>query len=164
MAHPFIEHLKKDHEKQRELGQKLRMANHFDEFNQAWKDYYIALYPHLIGEEDSIFLFLLEKSESARVRAVEALQEHYVDRILMSEINELDLDEETFHAKAYVLEKVNRMHIYEEEIVHFPLLERLALKAEMDELFKIKYLNREEEGKEDARRNLRKFPTSDKYQ
>ena len=154
MAHPFIEHLKKDHVKQREMGQRLREAQSEIERKQAWEEFFMELYPHLYGEEASIFDYLLSKGGTARVRANEALQEHYVDRILMREINELNLDGETFHAKAYVLTKVNQVHLDEEERVHFPLLEELATPKEMDELFNKKYERREEEVKGEARAML----------
>lgn len=154
MAHPFIEHLKKDHDEQREMGKRLWEANRVEERRQAWENFYMELFPHLYGEEASIFDYLQAKGGSPRVRANEALQEHHIAKILMREINDLAVNGETFHAKVYALDKLNRAHLDEEERVHFPLLEELATDAELDWLFMHKYEAREDEAKEKARLNL----------
>jgi hemerythrin-like domain-containing protein len=154
MSHPFVEHIKKDYEKQREMGKRLREARNLKELFDTWNEYFMELYPHLNGEEASIFDFLESKGGLAQARADEAMEEHHVDKVLMKEINDLAHEGKPFHAKAYVLDKLNRVHIDEEEQVHLPLMEKLATEEEMDGLFKQKYEKREKEVKGEARTML----------
>ena len=146
MSHPFIEHLKNDHEAQRQLADKLSTAKTKEEkenYRQALAD---ALYPHIEGEDASIFNYLKSKGGEARKGALEAMQEHHLDRILLWELMDLDIDDEIFSAKAKVLAEVNAHHLDEEEEEHFPKIEDLATPAELDELFQA-YEQREEEVK-----------------
>jgi len=148
MTHPFIEHLLKDHDKQRDFAEKLSSAETREDKEKYRQALYDALYPHIQGEDASIFDFLSGKGEEARAGALEAMQEHHVDRCLLKELMALDLDDEVFTAKAKVLQEVNDHHLDEEEEEHFPLLQSLATDAELDELFEI-YETTEHEIEED---------------
>jgi hypothetical protein len=135
MPHKFIEHLLKDHEKQRELAEKLVNAKTIDEKEKYRQELYDALYPHIMGEDASIFDYLKGQGKEARAGALEAMQEHHVDKILLKELMDLDPDDEIFTAKAKVLKEVNDHHLDEEEEEHFPLLQKLADDEMLDELF-----------------------------
>jgi hemerythrin-like domain-containing protein len=144
MTHPFIEHLKKDHETQRQLADKLSAAKTKEEkehYRQAFAD---ALYPHLEGEDASIFKYLKSKGGEARKGALEAMEEHHVDRVLLRELMKLEIGDEKFTAKAKVLNEINAHHLEEEEEEHFPRLESLAGKEKLDELFEAYELREEE--------------------
>lgn len=149
VAHAFIEHLKGDHEKQRKLGKELREETDPEKRKALWEDFYEELFPHLLGEEASVFNFMEESGGSAREEALKAMQEHHVAKILMDEINDLDFDDEEFGPKVYMLDRHNREHIREEERTYFPILEKIASDDEMDFLFDEKYEKTEEEIKED---------------
>ncbi len=146
MSHPFIEHLRKDHEVQRHLAEQLSNSETSEEKNKFRQALAGALYPHIEGEDASIFTYLKSKSGKAHKGALEAMQEHHLDRILLWELMDLDIDDEIFSAKAKVLAEVNAHHLDEEEEEHFPRLEGLATHAELDELFQA-YEQREEEVK-----------------
>lgn len=135
MAHAFIEHLLKDHDKQRQLAEKLVKATTVEDKEKYRQELYDALYPHIMGEDASIFDYLKGQGEKARAGALEAMQEHHVDRILLKELMELDPEDEIFTAKAKVLQEVNDHHLDEEEEEHFPLLQKLADDEMLDELF-----------------------------
>jgi hemerythrin-like domain-containing protein len=135
MTHPYIEHLLKDHKKQRKLEKKLVKAETREDKEKYRQKLYDALYPHIEGENASIFDFLVKKGDEAKAGALEAMQEHHVDRILLDELMALDVDDEVFIAKAKVLREVNNHHLKEEEKEHFPLLESLASEEELDALF-----------------------------
>ncbi len=135
MTHPFIEHLLKDHQKQRDLNAKLVGARTREEKEKYRKALYDALYPHIEGEDASIFKFLRGKKGKFHDGALEAMQEHHLDRVLLDELMALDLDDEVFIAKSKVLEEVNRHHLDEEEETHFPNLESTASDDELDVLF-----------------------------
>jgi hemerythrin-like domain-containing protein len=135
MTHPFVQHLKKDHEKQRELGKKLRSVKAPEERKRLRNQFYEALYPHIMGEDASIFDYMESKEGKVQEQARKAMQEHHVGRVVLRELMELTLDSDIFNAKAYVLDELNRHHMDEEEKEHFPTLEREASKQQMDELF-----------------------------
>jgi len=135
MTHPYIEHLLKDHKKQRKLEKKLVKAETREDKEKYRQKLFDALYPHIEGEDASIFDFLAKKGDEAKAGALEAMQEHHVDRILLDELMALDVDDEVFIAKAKVLREVNNHHLKEEEKEHFPLLESLASEEELDALF-----------------------------
>ena len=135
MTHPYIEHLLKDHQKQRALEDKLVEARASADKEKYRQELYKALRPHIEGEDASIFKFLVGKGGQAKAAALEAMQEHHLDKILLREMMELDVEDEVFTAKAKVLREINNHHLEEEEQEHFPRLESLASKEELDELF-----------------------------
>ncbi len=146
MSHKFIQHLKKDHEKQRELGKKLRSVKDPEQREQLRVQLYEELYPHIVGEDASIFDYLQSEGGKVNEQALKAMQEHHVGRVVLRELMDLTLDSEIFNAKAYVLDELNRHHMKEEEEKHFPTLERKASKQQLDELFE-RYEEAEKEAK-----------------
>jgi len=135
MAHKFIEHLKEDHKKQREVGEKLRNAKTAEERERLRKKMHEELYPHMVGEEASIFDFMSDAEGKAREEALKAIQEHHVGKVLLRELMDLELDGDIFKAKAYVLDEMNRHHMEEEEKTHFPMLQEMASDEKINELF-----------------------------
>ena len=142
--HDFLIHLKEDHQKQKQIGENLVDAKDTSERARLRKELYKALYPHMIGEEASIFA-KLKKSEDEETRddALEGLQEHHVGKILLRELMQLQTSSEIFKAKTKVLDELNRHHIQEEEGGVFEHLKRLSTQ-ELDTLFK-QYKEAEEE-------------------
>jgi hemerythrin-like domain-containing protein len=135
MTHPYIAHLLKDHKKQRKLAKKLVKSETREDKEKYRAELYDALYPHIMGEDASIFDYLQKQGDEARAGALEAMQEHHVDKVLLKELMDLDVDDEVFIAKAKVLREVNNHHLKEEEEEHFPRLESLASEEELDTLF-----------------------------
>jgi len=135
MTHPYIDHLLKDHKKQRKLAKKLVKSETREDKEKYRQELFVALYPHIMGEDASIFDYLQKKGDEARAGALEAMQEHHVDRVLLGELMALDVDDEIFIPKAKVLREVNKHHLKEEEEEHFPRLEALASEEELDTLF-----------------------------
>jgi hypothetical protein len=148
MTHPFIEHLLEDHKKQRKLEKKLVKAETREDKEKYRNELYEALRPHIEGEDASIFKYLLEQGGKAKDGALEAMQEHHLDRILLNEILETDVIDEKLTAKAAVLREINNHHLEEEEEEHFPRLEALASEQELDSLFEA-YETAEKEFEED---------------
>jgi len=138
MPHPFIEHLKEDHEKQRSLNERLVQEDVAEERQSLAEEVHEETYPHMIGEEASIFPFMQQAGEEeAKEHALEAIQEHHVAKILLRELRDLSPASEVFKAKASVLNELHRHHTEEEETTHFPWLEANASKAELDGLFRV---------------------------
>ncbi len=134
--HPFIEHLVKDHAEQRTLGRQLKDARNPDDRKRLREKMGVELLPHMAGEEASIFSYMRASgTANAKEHALEAIQEHHVGRIVLSELQALTLDSEVFSAKAAVLSELNQHHMEEEEREHFPWLEKNASTDELDTLF-----------------------------
>lgn len=136
MHHPFIKHLLADHEKQRAVGERLKKAVRPDVRGELRENMSDELLPHMKGEEASIFAYIRSSGDAeARGRALEALQEHHVERLVLRELLSLHLDGDVFSAKAAVLLELNEHHMQEEEAGHFPWIETHASKEKLDELF-----------------------------
>ena len=146
MVHKFIQHLKEDHEKQRKLGEQLRNAKDTDQREKLRNQMYEELYPHVEGEDASIFSHMQAQDGKTREQALQAMQEHHAGKVLLRELMALSLDSDIFNAKAYVLDELNRHHMDEEENTHFPTLESITSKGEMDHLFEL-YQQTEEKAK-----------------
>jgi hemerythrin superfamily protein len=134
--HDFLKHLRKDHDKQKKLGEQLVDASQPEERKRLRQQFYESLYPHMIGEEDSIFQLLTgADDEDAKQDGLEGLQEHHIGKIVLRELMELDLQSNVFRAKAKILDELNRHHIEEEEEAVFGHLKKLCSDQELDRLF-----------------------------
>lgn len=146
--HRFLQHLREDHQEQKTLGKQLVEATAPEERKRLRQQFYQALYPHMVGEEASIFA-RLKNVEDGEVRddALEGLQEHHVGKVVLRELMDLDLDSEVFKAKAKILDEMNRHHIEEEEEDIFGHLKKMCSDQELSQLFEM-YEKTEEEAKE----------------
>ncbi len=135
MAHEFIQHLIEDHEEQRQLGEQLRTAMDPEEREELRQEFHEALYPHMIGEEASIFPYMQEMGGEAQEEAMSAVQEHHAAKLILRELMDLTLSSDVFKAKASVLDEMNRHHMEKEEEIHFPMLEQMADEDQLDKLF-----------------------------
>ncbi|MFZ0613001.1 MAG: hemerythrin domain-containing protein [Desulfobacterales bacterium] len=134
--HEFLQHLRKDHEEQKDLGKKLSKAKEPDVRERLRQRFYESLYPHIVGEEASIFPRLKDSDdEEARDDGLEGLQEHHVAKLVLRELMDLETKSDIFKAKAKVLDELNRHHIEEEEKGVFEHLKKLCSDEEMDKLF-----------------------------
>jgi len=145
--HEFLKHLKEDHKEQKRLGKELIGAGDSKERKRLRKQFHESLYPHVIGEEVSIFK-RLSKTDDDEVRedGLEGLQEHHVAKILLAELMDLDPEDKIFKAKTKVLDELNRHHIKEEEGKIFDHLQKLCKDEELDSLFE-QYEKGEEKAK-----------------
>ncbi len=109
--------------------------------------FYNSLYPHMVGEEASIFQFL-SKAEEQEIRddSLESLQEHHVGKLVLRELMEISTNSDVFKAKAKVLDELNRHHIEEEEKDIFAHLRKLCDNGHLDQLFD-RYEKAEEKAK-----------------
>jgi iron-sulfur cluster repair protein YtfE (RIC family) len=135
VTHEFIEHLLEDHEEQRQIGAQLRTAEAPEEREDLRQEFYESLYPHMIGEEASIFPYMQEMGGEAKEEAMSAVQEHHAAKLMLSELMDLSLNSDVFKAKASVLDEMNRHHMEKEEEIHFPMLERMVDEDGLDKLF-----------------------------
>jgi len=145
--HKFLKHLRDDHAEQKKLGKKLIEARAPQEKSQLRKKFQESLYPHMVGEEVSIFQRITQAAdEEVRDDGLEGLQEHHVAKIVLREIMDLDPESKIFKAKSKVLDELNKHHIEEEEGKIFQHLQKLCDDQELDRLFE-----RYEKGEEGAK-------------
>jgi hemerythrin-like domain-containing protein len=146
MKHDFLKHLKKDHDEQKQLGKRMAEATASRDRERLRRKFHDSLYPHLMGEEASIFKRLQQvDDEEAKKDCLENLREHHEAKILLREIMALEAESGIFQAKAKALDELNRHHIEHEEGKIFGHLERLFDKQELDRLFE--QYEKTEEGK-----------------
>lgn len=145
--HEFIAHLKEDHNKQKEIGEKMIAATAAKQRETLRQQFWEALYPHVVGEEASIFSYLQEtKEKELQELALEMLEEHAVAKYALKEFMKCDVKSDTFKAKASVLDELNRHHIEEEEKEAFKSLVKVCDAECLDALMK-KYEAAEEKAK-----------------
>jgi len=145
--HKFLKHLRDDHAEQKKLGKKLTEARAPQERSQLRKKFQESMYPHMVGEEVSIFQRITQAAdEEVRDDGLEGLQEHHVAKIVLREIMDLDPESKIFRAKSKVLDELNKHHIEEEEGKIFQHLQKLCDDQELDRLFE-----RYEKGEEGAK-------------
>jgi hemerythrin superfamily protein len=78
-----------------------------------------------------------EEMDEAKQKVLEALEEHHVAKWVLSEIEDLDADDERFEAKCMVLIESVRHHVKEEEGPLFRLVRRLFKRDQLAELGKL---------------------------
>ncbi len=134
--HRFLQHIRKDHQEQKKLAEKMIEATSPEARGNLRQQFYNALYPHMVGEEASIFKFLSRvKEQEVRDDSLEGLQEHHVGKIILCELMKLNTKSDVFKAKAKVLDELNRHHIEEEEKDIFTHLQKLCDNNHLDQLF-----------------------------
>ncbi len=146
MKHEFLKHLKQDHDEQKQLGQRLAEATAAGERKRLRRKFHDSLYPHLMGEEASIFKRLQQvDDEEAKKDCLENLREHREAMTALRELMAMNSESDVFQAKARALDELNRHHIGHEEGKTFGHLERLFDEQELDRLFEL--YEASEEGK-----------------
>jgi hemerythrin-like domain-containing protein len=88
---------------------------------------------HEIVEEE-IFYPALKTHPKAQDIVLEGFQEHHVVDLLMGELEELDVSDETWGAKATVMKENIEHHIDEEEGEMFPQARQVFDTSELDDL------------------------------
>src|SRR3954471_16081881 len=84
--------------------------------------------------EEEIFYPALMETAKTRDITLEAYEEHHVVDLLMSELEDLPVDDDTWGAKAKVMKENIEHHIEEEEGEMFRQARRAFDKAELDDL------------------------------
>ena len=84
--------------------------------------------------EEEIFYPALKSHPKAKDIVLEAYEEHHVVDLLMSELEELDVRDETWGAKAIVMKENIEHHIDEEEGDMFKQARQVFDRQELDEL------------------------------
>jgi hemerythrin superfamily protein len=79
-----------------------------------------ALTRHAIIEEEEFYPAVRAEVDGALDDVLEAIEEHHVVKVLVTELEALTPSDETYKAKATVLMELVRHHVEEEETEMFP--------------------------------------------
>lgn len=127
--------LKADHEKMK------RLLNELETTTERGVKTRTELFATIKGEltlheiiEEEIFYPELKTHPKARDIVLEASEEHHVVDLLMAELEALDVDDETWGAKALVMKENVEHHMEEEEGDMFKKARQVFEAAELDEL------------------------------
>jgi len=127
--------LKADHRKVEELFKKLEDTTEravktrtelFEKLNQE-------LTAHALAEEAVLYPASKDMDET-RELGFEAVEEHHVVKILLSELSSLSPETEEWTAKLTVLQENVKHHVKEEETELFPKVKKEMSSEELDEL------------------------------
>lgn len=127
--------LKADHDKVKKLLSELETTTERGVKTRA------ELFSTIKGEltvheiiEEEIFYPELKAHPKAKDIVLEGFQEHHVVDLLMKELEELDVSDETWGAKAIVMKENIEHHIEEEEGEMFKIARSVFDRAELDDL------------------------------
>lgn len=123
MAHELMETLKKEHDEVKNIMGKLSDGSGRSKSRQAlFLKFKEELIPHMKGEEKHLYPALMEKKQ-ARMKAMEAIEEHQAASTVLKSLDKLDMDAENWPAKMKVLKEMIEHHIEEEEEAVFEAAE-----------------------------------------
>jgi hemerythrin-like domain-containing protein len=127
--------LKTDHDKVKRLLAELESTTERGVKTRA------ELYATIKGEltihetiEEEIFYPALKEHPKAKDLVLEAYEEHHVVDRVMAELEDLDVSDETWGAKATVMRENVEHHIEEEETEMFPQARRVFDRQELEDL------------------------------
>jgi TolA-binding protein len=134
MSGPLFDLLKEDHDRVKGLFEQIEDSEDDAEsreelFSQIREDLEI----HMEGEETYLYP-ALEEHEDTKELALEAYEEHHVAKTVLSEVIELDQEDERWKAKMKVLKELIEHHIQEEEGELFKLTKKVLPKETIQEI------------------------------
>ncbi|HEV2880331.1 MAG TPA: hemerythrin domain-containing protein [Pyrinomonadaceae bacterium] len=127
--------LKTDHEKVSGIFEKLeetteRAEKTREELFMKLKQE-LELHAHI---EETIFYPVLKKAEETREITMEGIQEHHVVKVLLRELDAMEVGSETWTAKLKVLKESVEHHVEEEEGEMFKSAREVLSSEQLDEL------------------------------
>lgn len=128
----FFDLLKQDHDKVRDMFEQIE-----EEDAEARPDLFSELQSELLTHlelEEKFFYPVLEETEDARQKALEAYEEHNVAKTVLGECSKLDADDERWEAKIKVLQEIVNHHLQEEEKVIFKMAKKIMEKEQIQKI------------------------------
>lgn len=116
-----IEMLRQDHQKVQQLFEQFERSGDAQK-EQICEQTLHEIEVHAVLEEELFYPAAREHVDEEE-QIDQALEEHHVAKLLLSELKKMSLDDERFEAKYKVLAESVKHHIEEEESELFPMLE-----------------------------------------
>lgn len=128
-AQDVLQMLRDDHEKVKSLFQEFEEAEDSKTKARICEETLLELKVHAQLEEEVFYPAVRGEIDEEEIMD-EATEEHHVAKLLISELEEMDADDDQFEAKFTVLGEVIDHHVQEEEGEMFPKVEEMDLDFE----------------------------------
>jgi iron-sulfur cluster repair protein YtfE (RIC family) len=137
MENEFFKMLKKDHEEQKAILAQLEKTKESapKKREKLFQKLREELVPHIKAEESLFYPPLLEKKE-AREDAMEGLEEHHVNDMVLKELETMSKGEEQWGAKMAVFKELAEHHIKDEESKVFKSAKKALDRDEIQNIMK----------------------------
>ncbi len=129
----LLELLKQDHDRVKELWGEMEGDGAIGSKEDLLDHIQKELDVHIEGEE-KFFYPVLEKSEDARDKVLEAYEEHHVAKTVLGELDDVEEEDGRWTAKLKVFKEILEHHIHEEEKEIFKLAKRTLDKYQLEEI------------------------------
>lgn len=109
----FFDILKQDHEKITEIFEKIE-----EDEGENREELYAGLRSELLEHfqlEESFFYPILDQNEATHDAALDAFEEHGLVKVVLSDCNSLDPEDERWNAKLKLMKTLVNHHVQEEE-------------------------------------------------
>jgi hypothetical protein len=128
--HP-VKLIKRDHRVVKGLFRKFENTTKRSERQKVGEEIIEELSVHAAIEEQLIYPALRARDNRLEEPALNALEEHHAVKLVLLELDKMDVDDERYRAKMHVVQESVKKHIEEEET---DLLPRLDMLFEQEEL------------------------------
>lgn len=130
----IYQRLKQDHDKQRELGDKiLATQGDSDERKQLWHEYKVELEAHASAEEQTFYAELMSHPDASD-QTRHSVNEHKEAADIAEELDDMDMSSPGWLTRFKQLKHDIEHHVDEEEADVFPLSRKLINEAQANKL------------------------------
>lgn len=126
--------IKQDHRTVKALFRKFEKATRKSERQKLGEEIIEELSVHAAIEEQLVYPALRARDKRIEDSVLNALEEHHAAKMVLAELDKMNVDNERYDAKMHVIMESVGMHIEEEERELLPRLERLFNKEERDQM------------------------------
>ena len=149
MQHDIFARLKRDHDKHRELLDKLAQTHgESDERKALFEEFTKEVKGHAAAEEQALYSTMLRKPETTDDTRHSVAEHHEIEEAL-NDLAATDMSSSAWMAKFKQLDHDYRHHIDEEEEEHFPEFEEHLTKEDREHMQQV-FDRRKEEEKAEA--------------
>ena len=149
MQHDIFARLKRDHDKHRELLDKLAQTHgESDERKALFEEFTKEVKGHAAAEEQALYSTMLRKPETTDDTRHSVAEHHEIEEAL-NDLAATDMSSSAWMAKFKQLDHDYRHHIDEEEEEHFPEFEEHLTKEDREHMQRV-FDRRKEEEKAEA--------------
>ena len=128
----FVEILKADHAKVKDLFSKIESGGVFKE--KILTQIVEELKLHMELEEKFLFPALEKKATEVKEETLEAYEEHHVQKMVIKELGKVSPSDERWKAKVSVLQELVEHHTEEEEAKLFKMAKKALDKNEIQQI------------------------------
>ncbi|MEZ4599139.1 MAG: hemerythrin domain-containing protein [Syntrophotaleaceae bacterium] len=134
MAEKLFDVIKKDHQEVKGIFEKILQTKKSDQREKLLDQLKSEIIPHMTAEEKILYRDLKDECSECKEDVLEAYEEHHAARLILDELMDLSADDETFHAKASVLQEMVSHHIKEEESTIFKDIKKHMKSDQVEEI------------------------------